>query len=211
MLFAFLSVAGFPNFQLIAFHLTAQSVVPMAQIPLLYAAAIGDDAVVALVIGKAYDRIGLLSLLALPLLTIPIPFLGFSGLYVLAVAGVALWGAIMGIHETIMRAAIADLTPIKRRGLAYGIFNTAYGFIGGGGDRYPLRALYQLPHPLYHRDATCGPHPRSHPLQGGMGAKHEMKGVALGLCFYDQRMPPFAKKGLYLFSCPTVVLGPCPG
>ena len=58
MLFAFLSVAGFPNFQLITFHLTAQSVVPMAQIPLLYSAAIGDDAAVALVIGKAYERIG---------------------------------------------------------------------------------------------------------------------------------------------------------
>jgi MFS family permease len=40
----------------------------------------------------------------------------------------------MGIQETIMRAAIADLTPMARRGLAYGVFNTAYGaawFAGG--------------------------------------------------------------------------------
>jgi MFS family permease len=134
MLFAFLSVAGFANFQLIAYHLSARSVVPEAQIPLLYALAMGVDAIVALVIGKAYDRIGLISLVALPLLTIPIPFLGFSKGYALAVAGVALWGGVMGIHETIMRAAIADLTPIKRRGFAYGIFNTAYGgawFAGG--------------------------------------------------------------------------------
>jgi predicted MFS family arabinose efflux permease len=39
----------------------------------------------------------------------------------------------MGIHETIMRAAIADMTPIERRGGAYGIFNALYGaawFIG---------------------------------------------------------------------------------
>jgi MFS family permease len=73
-------------------------------------------------------------LLALPLLTIPIAFLGFSGSYALAIAGVVFWGAVMGIHETIMRAAIADLTPIARRGLAYGVFNTAYGaawFAGG--------------------------------------------------------------------------------
>jgi len=34
---------------------------------------------------------------------------------------------VMGIQETIMRAAIADLTPVERRGFAYGIFNTAYG------------------------------------------------------------------------------------
>ncbi len=35
------------------------------------------------------------------------------------------WG--FGIHETIMRAAIADLTSIEHRGFAYGIFNTIYG------------------------------------------------------------------------------------
>ncbi len=133
-IFAFLSVAGFANFQLIAYHLAAKSIVPQAQIPLFYALAMGVDAIVALIIGKTYDRIGLVSLLALPLLTIPIPFLGFSGSYALVVCGVVLWGAVMGIHETIMRAAIADLTPMARRGLAYGIFNTAYGaawFVGG--------------------------------------------------------------------------------
>lgn len=133
-LFAFLSVAGFANFQLIAYHFAIRSVVPEAQIPLLYALAMGVDAVVALIIGKTYDRIGLRSLIVLPLLTIPIPFLGFSESYCLAVAGMVIWGAVMGVQETIMRAAIADLTPIKRRGLAYGIFNTAYGgawFAGG--------------------------------------------------------------------------------
>ena len=33
----------------------------------------------------------------------------------------------MGAHETIMKSAIADLTPLKKRGTGYGIFNTAYG------------------------------------------------------------------------------------
>jgi MFS family permease len=42
-------------------------------------------------------------------------------------AAIVLWGISMGIQETIMRAAIADLIPMARRGLAYGIFNTAYG------------------------------------------------------------------------------------
>jgi len=132
--FAFLSVAGFANFQLLAYHFAVKSIVPVAQIPLLYAIAMGVDALVALAIGKTYDRVGLVSLIALPLLTIPIPFLGFSGSYGLAVAGIVFWGAVMGIQETIMRAAIADLTPVKRRGFAYGVFNTAYGaawFAGG--------------------------------------------------------------------------------
>ncbi|MBN1255184.1 MAG: MFS transporter [Deltaproteobacteria bacterium] len=133
-IFAFVSVAGFANFQLIAYHFAVRSIVPLIQIPLLYACAMGVDALVALAIGKIYDRVGLISLIALPLLTIPIPFLGFSNSYALAVGGIVLWGAVMGIHETIMRAAIADLTPMRRRGLAYGIFNTAYGgawFAGG--------------------------------------------------------------------------------
>jgi len=34
----------------------------------------------------------------------------------------------MGTHETIMKSAIADITPMKKRGTGYGIFNTAYGF-----------------------------------------------------------------------------------
>jgi MFS family permease len=126
-LFAFLSVAGFANFQVISYHFKVRSVVPEAQIPLFYAMAMGVDGLVALVIGKTYDKIKLLSLITLPLLSVPIPFLGFSGSYGLAVAAVVFWGAVMGIHETIMRAAIADLTPMERRGLAYGIFNTAYG------------------------------------------------------------------------------------
>ena len=133
-LFAFVSVAGFANFALLAYHCAVRAIVPEAQIPLLYGLAMGVDAIVALIIGKVYDRIGLVSLLALPLLTIPIPLLGFSEHYILVVAGIALWGAVMGIQETIMRAAIADLTPHARRGLAYGIFNTAYGcawFVGG--------------------------------------------------------------------------------
>jgi len=87
----------------------------------------GVDALVALIIGKTYDKIGLISLMAIPIFTLPIPIFAFSQNYKLALVSVVLWGAMMGIHETIMRAAIADLTPIDQRGFAYGIFNTAYG------------------------------------------------------------------------------------
>ncbi|MFU8772969.1 MAG: MFS transporter, partial [Anaerolineales bacterium] len=40
---------------------------------------------------------------------------------------IALWGIIMAIHETIMRAAIADMIPKERRGVSYGVFNVIYG------------------------------------------------------------------------------------
>ncbi|MEW6161917.1 MAG: MFS transporter [Nitrospirota bacterium] len=133
-LFIFLSVTGFANFQLISYHLKVQAVVSDVQIPIFYAIAMGVDAVIALIIGKVYDKIRLKSLITIPLLTLPIPFFAFSHSYGLAMISVVLWGAVMGIHETTMRAAIADLTPLGRRGFAYGLFNTVYGaswFFGG--------------------------------------------------------------------------------
>jgi len=133
-LFIFLSVAGFANFQMISYHFKVQSVIKDYQIPLFYAVAMAVDGVVALIIGKAYDKIGLKSLLAIPLLTLPIPFFAFTHNYSFAVVSIVLWGAVMGMQETIMRAAIADLVVIEQRGFAYGIFNTMYGaswFVGG--------------------------------------------------------------------------------
>ena len=132
--FTLLSMAGFASFQLISYHLKVQAIVPDAQIPIIYAIAMGVDALAALLVGKTYDRIGLVSLLAVPLLTLPIPFLAFSHSYSLVLVGIILWGMVMGIQETIMRAAIADLTSVERRGFAYGVFNTALGagwFLGG--------------------------------------------------------------------------------
>ena len=126
-IFSLFSVAGFANFQLISYHLKVQAIVPDARIPIIYAVAMGVDAVAALLAGKTYDRIGLESLLAVPLLTLPIPFLAFSYDYKMVLTGMVLWGVVMGIQETIMRAAIADITPVERRGFAYGIFNTVYG------------------------------------------------------------------------------------
>jgi len=126
-IFTLFSVAGFANFQLISYHLKVQAIVPDAQIPMMYAIAMGVDALAALLVGKTYDRIGLISLLTVPLLTLPIPFLAFSHSYRLVLMSIILWGMVMGIQETIMRAAIADLTPVDRRGFAYGIFNTVYG------------------------------------------------------------------------------------
>jgi MFS family permease len=127
ILFISASVAGYATFPLIAYHFKVHSVLSDPQIPILYAVAMGVDAGVALLIGKTYDRIGLVSLIAVPLLTLPTPLLLFSRTYSAVLVGVVLWGAVMGIQETVMRAAIADLAPLERRGTAYGIFNAAYG------------------------------------------------------------------------------------
>jgi len=126
-LFIFLSVTGFANFQLISYHFKTNSIVPDTRIPLFYAIAMGVDALTALLIGRSYDRIGLRVLIAVPFLTLFVPFFAFSNRSSLALWGMIIWGIVMGIHETVMRAAIADLTPVNRRGVAYGLFNTVYG------------------------------------------------------------------------------------
>jgi MFS family permease len=126
-IFTFLSVAGFAHFQIISYHFKVKSIITDVQIPILYAIAMGMDALVALIIGKVYDKVGLKSLIAIPLLTLPIPLFVFSYSYHLAIIGILFWGAVLGIHETTMRAAIADLTSLEHRGFAYGIFNAIYG------------------------------------------------------------------------------------
>ncbi len=125
--FVAVSVAGFAHFQLIAYHWKATALMPDARIPILFAVAMGVDALAALVVGRLYDRHGWNTLLAIPLLSLPIAPLAFSHSFAAATAGVVLWGAAMGAHETIMRAAVADLVPAGKRGAAYGLFNGLYG------------------------------------------------------------------------------------
>jgi len=37
------------------------------------------------------------------------------------------FGLVLGMQESIYRAAVSEFAPIASRGTAYGIFNTAYG------------------------------------------------------------------------------------
>lgn len=148
-LFTSASIAGYTHFQLISYHFRSQAVVPDVQIPIVFAVAMGVDALVALPIGRLFDKKGLLTLVILPLVTLPIPFLVFSRVYYLAFLGMTLWGAAMGIQETTMRAAIAEITSPDRRGLAYGVFNTSYGvawFLGSSamGVLYGLAIPYAI-------------------------------------------------------------------
>jgi MFS family permease len=141
-LFSFFTVTGFVSFALLGYHFKNLGVLTDSQIPLLYAVGMGVDAIAALVFGRLYDRFGMKTLAAIPILTMPIPFLCFlhgsgvpvSMVFWAAVAGIVLWGIVMGIQETIMKAAVADLTQIQRRATGYGIFNTAYGlaWLAGG-------------------------------------------------------------------------------
>lgn len=71
----------------------------------------------------------------IPLCSIGVPFLALSESAWLAAAGLALYGIVLGTHETVMRSAIADLTVFRKRGTAYGIFNVVYGLGFFAGQR----------------------------------------------------------------------------
>jgi MFS family permease len=85
-------------------------------------------------VGALFDRVGKRVLLAIPLLAAAVPPLAFSGGLATAIVGVLIWGAVLGIQESVLRAAVADLVPSARRGTAYGIFAAAIGgaaLVGG--------------------------------------------------------------------------------
>ncbi len=122
-----LIAAGFVDFPLIAFHLQQIGLDQPTQIPLLYALAMGVDAIAALIFGYWFDRIGIVTLILAIVLSLgfaPAIFWGGTGM---AVLGMILWGIGMGAQESILKAVIAGMVPPERRGSAYGIFNTGYG------------------------------------------------------------------------------------
>ncbi|MFB3779549.1 MAG: MFS transporter [Bryobacteraceae bacterium] len=122
-----LVAAGYVDFPLIAYHFQKSSVASPAWIPVLYAIAMGTDAVSALVCGRMFDRLGLRTLALVSLLSAAFAPLAFLGGFPAACAGMALWGVGMGAQESVMRAAVAGMVSHDRRGTAYGIFNAGYG------------------------------------------------------------------------------------
>jgi MFS family permease len=134
--FTFFCTLGFVNFSIIGYHLKANNLMSDGNITLLYSGAMAVDAVAALLVGKAFDNMkkktgiktgGLAGLLAIAFLRLRLPFLTISNSTPLIVIGMVIFGVVMGTHETIMRSAVADITPFYKRGTSFGVFNTGYG------------------------------------------------------------------------------------
>lgn len=126
-IFAALTVAGFAHFSIISYHITVQKILSEPLVPLFFAIATGVSAVAALLAGLAFDRVGLASVLFVPVVTAVVPFLVFGSSPQVLAIGMVLWGVVLGAQESTVRAAVADLVAPGARATAYGIFNTAYG------------------------------------------------------------------------------------
>jgi MFS family permease len=119
--------AGYADFPLIAYHFYRDATFAPDRIPVLYALAMGVDALGSLALGRLFDRRGLSLLVIVPLLSAffaPLVFLGGRGA---ALGGMVLWGLGMGAQGSIMRAALAEMVPPTRRASAYGLFQTIFG------------------------------------------------------------------------------------
>jgi predicted MFS family arabinose efflux permease len=124
---AVLVAAGFADFPIIAYHFAKASTVSPSLIPVFYSVAMGVSGTGSLVFGRLYDRFGfsvLIVLTVISMLFAPLVFLGgFWG----ALLGMALWGLGMGVHESIIPAAVAPMVSPQRRASAYGLFTAGYG------------------------------------------------------------------------------------
>jgi MFS family permease len=96
-------------------------------VPLLYVVVQAVDAPMALVSGHLFDKLGM-KILALPfvLAVFPVLFVSFGGL-VGVIAACVLFGLVLGMQESIYRAAVCEFIPLHKRGTAYGVFNAVLG------------------------------------------------------------------------------------
>lgn len=130
---AALVAAGFADFQLIAYHFEKANAVSPAWIPITYAIAMAVSGAGSLVFGRLFDRVGIGILIPLTLVSAVFAPLVFLGGFATVIVGAALWGLGMGVHESVIPAAVATMVPRVRRASAYGIFTAGYGvawFIG---------------------------------------------------------------------------------
>ena len=143
-----LLAAGFADFPMLGFHLQKTGLAAPETIPLLYAGAMAVNGATALLFGRLYDRYGMIILVAgtvISALSLPLGFLGDFNAVVLAVC---CWAIGLGAQDASLRAGIAQVVSMNKRGSAFGAFNGVFGvmwFVGsavmGGLYEYSLVTL----------------------------------------------------------------------
>jgi MFS family permease len=147
MLGAVLVAAGFADYPLIAFHFGRIGSVPGEWIAIFYAVAMAMSGTGSLVLGRLFDRFGFTVLVVLTLVSALFAPLVFFGGFWIALIGAAVWGLGMGVHESIIPAAVAPMVPSRGRASAFGLFTAGYGifwFVGSAA----IGILYDISIPL---------------------------------------------------------------
>ncbi|MGN6097319.1 MAG: MFS transporter [Bosea sp. (in: a-proteobacteria)] len=140
---AALVAAGFADYPLIAYHFSKTQSVPNEWVAVFYAVAMAVSGTGSLVFGRLFDRFGFSVLVGLTVIAALFAPLVFLGGFWPALIGAAIWGVGIGIHESIIPAAVAPMVPVHRRASAFGLFTAGYGlfwFLGSAA----IGALYEV-------------------------------------------------------------------
>lgn len=143
LLGATLVAAGFADYPLIAYHFTRAGTVPGNWVAIFYSVAMAVSGASSLALGHLFDRFGFAVLVILALISALFAPLVFLGGFWLSLLGAALWGLGMGVHESIIPAAVSPMVSPRRRAFAFGTFTAGYGifwFLGSA----TIGILYDL-------------------------------------------------------------------
>jgi MFS family permease len=124
---AALVAAGFADFPVIAYHFARSGTVSAPLVPVFYAVAMAVSGTGSLIFGRLFDRAGISVLIPLTVVVAAYAPLALLGGFWASLVGVSLWGVGMGVHESIIPAAVAPMVSPDRRASAYGLFTGAYG------------------------------------------------------------------------------------
>lgn len=124
---AVLVAAGFADYLLIAYHFGRVGIVPGDWIAIFYSVAMAVSGGGSLLFGRLFDRFNFSVLIVLTLISVAFALLVFLGNFPVALIGTAIWGLGIGVHESIIPAAVAPMVPSQRRASAFGLFTAGYG------------------------------------------------------------------------------------
>lgn len=124
---------GFADFALVSYHFSRTHLFVSALIPVLYAGAMLVGAVGSPLLGKAFDRYGIVVVVAAFVAASAFAPLVFFGSFGFAIAGVLLWGLGMAAQDALLPPLIARIASPERRASMLGAFDAVYGvawFVG---------------------------------------------------------------------------------
>ncbi|MEO6019863.1 MAG: MFS transporter [Knoellia sp.] len=110
---------GVAPFPLLALHAQGRGLLSAAQVPVLFAVAMVVDGMTGLVAGPAYDRTGPVVLLLVPVAAAAAA-VSFADSTALVWAGVAVWGLVNGVLDSVVKAVVTQLVAPAARAAAFG-------------------------------------------------------------------------------------------
>jgi len=122
-----LIAVGYADYPLIAFHFNKTGQVSTQWIPVMYAIAMGVDALAALLLGRLFDKYGMKVLIGSTLLSLLFAPLVFMGNFCTAIAGMVCWGVGMAAQESVVRAVLSSILPSEKKATGFGLFNATFG------------------------------------------------------------------------------------